>query len=305
MNRIRQNLEGLLQRGRRAVSHADQRLGGVPSLLKATFDSYNAHDGTFISAALSYFFFFSLFPLVLAVITIGSLFLESERARALVVDIILRIVPVFESVIVQNVDLVLSQRGAVSIVVALGFVYAASGLFGALLAVENRIWACPAARPSYVQRLLAIALVLAFTLFFFVAATATTAFQGISDLARQAGLEPQAATTLYSVVSVVGSIVGSGVVFLFIYWKLPATKVYLADAWPAAVAAALAWEGLRQLYAWYLSRFTNYTLIYGSLAAIIGLLSWLYLTAFIFLLGAELSGQIAERRGRGPTSCKR
>lgn len=304
MNRIRQYLEGLLRRGRRAVSRADRRLGRVPSLLKAALDSYNSHDGTFISAALAYYFFFTLFPLILALITIGSLFFESERAKAAVIDIISRAVPVFQNVIVQNVDQVLRQRGAVGILAALGFIYSASGLFGALLAVENRIWACPAARPSYIQRLLAIALVLVFSAFLFLTAMVTTVFETVVDLARRAGLQPQAAMVLYSVTSIIGSAAISAAVFLFIYWQLPATKVYLADAWPAALAAALVWEGVRLLYAWYLSRFTNFSLVYGSLAAIIGLLSWLYLTGFILLLGAELSGQIAERRGRGPTSCK-
>jgi membrane protein len=303
MKRIGQSVGDLIGRARHGLVRVDRRLGGIPSLLKDTFDSYNAHDGTFVSAAIAYYSFFSLFPLVLALIAIGSLFFEAGRAKAAVIDLVSRTVPVFESVIVRNVDLVLAQRGAIGIIATLGFIYSASGLFGALLAVVNRIWRCPAARPSYVQRLLAIGLVLALAAFFFLVAAATTTFQALLGMGGVIGLDAQAVATLYRVVTIASSAVLSAAFFLLLFWKLPATRVCFADAWPAAVAAGLAWEGVRQIYAWYLSRFTNYTLIYGSLAAIIGLLSWLYLTGFIILLGAELSAQIAERRGRGPSVC--
>lgn len=304
MKRITDPLEDLLGRARQTLIRADRRLGRVPSLLKRTFDSYNSHDGTFISAAMAYYFFFTLFPLILAVIAIGSFFVEPARVRNAVIDLVARVVPVFESVIIRNVDLVLAQRGAISIVATLGFVYAASGLFGALLAVVNRIWHCPAVRPSYVQRLLAIALVLGLAFLIFVVAAATTAFEALLGAGGSLSLHSEALMTLYTVASVVGSAAVSSLLLLLVYWKLPATRVEFADAWPAALAAGVAWDGIRQVYAWYLSRFVDYTLVYGSLAAIIGLLAWLYLTGFIFQLGAELSAQIAERRGRGPSACE-
>jgi membrane protein len=303
VKRIRHLLGDLAGKAQQGLARANRRLGGVPFLLKRTFDAYNAHDGTFISAAMAYYFFFTLFPLVLALTAIGSFFVETEEARQSAIEFAARTLPVFEETIARNIDLVLDQRGTIGILATLGLIYAASGLFGMLLTVVNRTWACRGARPSYIQRLLAIALVVVLALLFFAIATATTTFEAMIGTGIVAALGAQATATLYTALSLVLSIIVTSGALLILYWKLPATTVRFADAWPAALAAGVAWEGVRQLYAWYLSRFVDFTLVYGSLAAIIGLLSWFYLTGFIILLGAELSAQIAEDRGRGPSVC--
>ncbi len=303
MRRDRGRLEDLVRAAGHRLEAANRRLGGLPGLFKDTFDSYNAHDGTFVSAAMAYYFFFTLFPLALALIAIGSLFFRTEQAKEQVIDVLLRVIPVSRELITSTIDQVVSQAGAIGILATLGFIYGASGLFGLLLAVVNRTWECPRARPSYIQRLFALGLVFAFAGFIFLVSLATTSFEALSR-AGATGLTPEQGAALYTATSLVGSLLVMAGLFLILFWKLPATRVHFADAWPAASLTAAAWVLVRELYTWYLSRFTNYTLVYGSLAAIIGLLAWFYLTGFIILLGVELSAQIANRRGRGPRQCR-
>jgi len=306
MDRLQRLLRDLLHRSGQALSAANRRLGGIPLLLKRTLDAYNAHDGLFVSTAMAYFFFFSLFPLLLTLIVVGSLFLQTGQARAAVVRLVMQVIPIQADTIIQAIDLALAQRGTITILAIVSLIYSASGLFGVLLTIENRAWHCPAARSSLVQRLLALGLVIAFGVFFFLFALATTAFESLAAIAvANLGLSGQQLATAYVVVSALLSLAITTGLFLLLYWKLPATRVRFADAWPAAVAAGVAWEAARQLYAWYLSRFTNYVLIYGPFATIIGLLVWLNLSAYIILLGAELSVQIAAWRGRGPGACSR
>jgi len=304
MQRMRRRLGDAVRAAEHALAGVDRRLGRIPGLLKASFDSYNAHDGTFVSAAMAYYFFFTLFPLALALIALGSLFFRAEDVRAQVIDLLVRVIPISPEVVAGTINQVVAQAGAVGILATLSFIYAASGLFGALLAVVNRAWECPAGRPSIIQRLLAIGLVFGFAVIFFLISAATTSFEALARM-QLTGLTAEQAAALYTALSVAVSLGITAALFLLLFWKLPATRVHFADAWPAALATAGAWEGVRQLYAWYLSRFTNYTLVYGSLAAIIGLLAWFYLTGFIILLGVELSAAIANRRGRGPAQCKR
>ncbi|HOG46868.1 MAG TPA: YihY/virulence factor BrkB family protein [Anaerolineae bacterium] len=301
MQRLRQRLGDLVRRAGHAAAGINRRLGGIPALLKDTFDSYNAHDGTLVSAAIAYYFFFTLFPLALALIAIGSLFLQAEQAKMQVTAVLVRVIPVAPEIIVGVIDQVVTQAGAIGILATLSFVYGASGLFGLLLTVINRIWACVGVRPSYVQRLLAIGLVFGFAVVVFLVSLATTAFEALSFT----GLTGEAAAAVNRGVSVVGSVFIIGGLFLVLFWQLPATRVRFADAWPAAVATAVVWEAARELYGWYLSRFTRYTVVYGSLAAIIGLLAWFYLVGFMIQLGVELSAQVANRRGRGPAQCER
>jgi membrane protein len=304
MQQLRRRLEELIKAAIHILVAIDRRLVGIPGLLKDTFDSYNAHDGLFLSAAMAYFFFFTLFPLALALVAISSLFFQTDLARQQVTDLFARVVPISRELIVGIINQVVAQAGAIGILATLGFVYSGSGLFGVLLAVVNRVWQCPAARPSYIQRLLAIGLVFAFAVVVFLISFVTTALEAASRT-RLRGLPAEVAAGLFTGVSLLASLAITAALFTILFWKLPATRVYFADAWPAAVLTALAWEAARQLYAWYLARFANFTLVYGSLAAIIGLLAWFNLTGFIILMGAELSAQIANRRGRGPAQCQR
>ncbi len=303
MDRIRESLSRLGKMASAALARINERLGGIPLLLKRTIDSYNAHDGFFVGAAMAYYFFFALFPLILALIVIGSYFLGTQQARQATVRLISAAVPVLQSAVVASIDQVLAQRGTITILATLGFIYAASGLFGVMLVVVNRAWHSEGRRSLPVQQALAVALVVVFALFYFLYFAATTAFAAAgASAARFLGLSPATLATLFAGISVLASFIISAALFLVLYWKLPAARVEFADAWPAAVATAVAWELIRTFFTWYLSRFTRFNLVYGSFAAIIGFLTWLYLTGYIIQLGAELSAQIANRRGRGPES---
>jgi len=61
-----------------------------------------------------------------------------------------------------------------------------------------------------------------------------------------------------------------------------------------ALFATLAWLGGSALLSWYLASFANYDATYGSLGAGIGLMMWLWMTAIVVLVGAELNSKIDE-----------
>lgn len=58
------------------------------------------------------------------------------------------------------------------------------------------------------------------------------------------------------------------------------------------------------LLSWYLSNFANYTATYGSLGAAIGLVTWMWLSAIIVLVGAELNSEIERQAARGAAQVK-
>ncbi len=75
------------------------------------------------------------------------------------------------------------------------------------------------------------------------------------------------------------------------------------ELWPGTAAALAAWLGLNWLYAEYVERFAHYSLLYGSIGAVIVLLIWLNMTAMVLILGAEFNGTLLslrnEREKRG------
>lgn len=64
---------------------------------------------------------------------------------------------------------------------------------------------------------------------------------------------------------------------------------------PGSALATLVWIAATFAFGFYVSRFGNYNATYGSLGAVIVFLTWLYLSAYILLLGAELNS-VLERR---------
>jgi membrane protein len=67
------------------------------------------------------------------------------------------------------------------------------------------------------------------------------------------------------------------------------------------IAATAAWLASSMLLSWYLANVANYNAIYGSLGAVIGLMMWMWVSALVILLGAELDAELerldAKRMG--------
>jgi membrane protein len=68
-----------------------------------------------------------------------------------------------------------------------------------------------------------------------------------------------------------------------------------------SVFAASAWLGVSSLLSWYLSNIANYDATYGALGAVAGLMMWMWLSAMVVLVGAELNSEIEHQTSRDST----
>lgn len=71
---------------------------------------------------------------------------------------------------------------------------------------------------------------------------------------------------------------------------------------PGSLIATLLWLGGTGAFAFYAANLTNYSATYGSLSAVIVLQFWLWLSAYVFLLGAELNSQLERRTAKDTTT---
>ena len=84
-----------------------------------------------------------------------------------------------------------------------------------------------------------------------------------------------------------------------LYRFLPNRQLDLFEVLPGAVLAVVVWLAVGSLYSWYLQNLGRFTLTYGSLGGIVATLLFFYITALIFIFGAEVNA--ARRRLRGAT----
>lgn len=64
---------------------------------------------------------------------------------------------------------------------------------------------------------------------------------------------------------------------------------------PGATLATAMWFGVTMLFGWYLQRYADYSIIYGSLGVSIALLVWMYMVSLVILIGAEFNAMIYPR----------
>jgi membrane protein len=87
-----------------------------------------------------------------------------------------------------------------------------------------------------------------------------------------------------------------------LYWIGPSRR---PARWPwvvpGATVAALFWAIVSGGFSWYVSTLANYTATYGSLSAVIVFLTWLWLSATVILLGAELNAELEYQTARDTT----
>jgi membrane protein len=81
-----------------------------------------------------------------------------------------------------------------------------------------------------------------------------------------------------------------------LYWIGPSRKA-ARFIWvlPGAMLAALLWAAASALFSWYVTRLGNYASSYGSLATVVVFMTWLWLSASVILLGAELNAELEHQ----------
>ena len=250
-----------------------------------------------MAAGVAYYALFSLFPLLIGLIAILSTFVDSEDAQTRIAEIAASYLPGSSELIVGNVDTVFRLRGALGVFAILGLLWSGSAVFGAVTRAVNRAWDVHRDRPFYISKPRQLAMALGVGLLFLLSLTAATFVRFASDLV-EAGL-PQLSfmaasggQVLFQAISLLFTLP----IFLLMYKLIPNTKTYWRYIWPGAVVGALLFEASKNLFIFYLNRFTSFESVYGSLAPVVVLLLWTYISSFLVIFGAELSSEYGRLR---------
>lgn len=81
-----------------------------------------------------------------------------------------------------------------------------------------------------------------------------------------------------------------------IYFLAPNMRQRFTSTLPGALVAIGSWFASSYVLAYYLNHWANYSRLYGGMGALIGLMLWMYITALVILIGAELNAEIGKRR---------
>jgi membrane protein len=276
---------GLFNRLIASVDRFQQRhpVLGFPLAVR---QKYAEDQGGFLSASVTYYAFFSIFPLLLVLVTLLGYALQGDPGlQHRVLTSALADFPVIGPQLQTNIH---SLRGSVA-ALAVGIGVALWAGTGVALALENaldHIWGVPIRRRTNpllgrLRALLWIASIGALTL---IGTTLGTA---------------SGAVTYGPAVRGAALLVSLGIdiaVFLVVFRVLTSHSPSWRDVLPGALVAGAAWAVLQVAGGYIVEhQIRHASSTYGVFAIVIGLLSWLYLAANVTLMSAEINVVAARR----------
>jgi membrane protein len=295
--RMQKYLDPWRKRGQDLYGRTNQRLGGIPEILRDALVQFNKARGAEAAASMAYFSIFSLFPLLLSIIAISSLFLESQRIQLQVQELVRLVFPVAPGLIVDNINEVLNERTAFGLTGAVGLVWAATAVFTTLFRNINRAWLRAEPLNVLKARLVGVLFIITLVVVLFLVRIGSALFNLVPELAYLFGENGLLnGGPLYALLSFFVPMTITFLIFLAIYRWVPNAHVLWSEAFWGALLAALGWEISTNIFTWLLTAgMANYQVVYGSLGGIIALLFWIYLNSMIVIFSAHLSAAIARK----------
>lgn len=256
--------------------------------------SFFADECPFLAGALAYQIFFALVPLLALVVGALGFVYGDEASSAQLVRLMREVYP---SATDQEVRIIreLVEGRALSLGLGLlGTILGATAIYGSLDSGVAAVLGGGRAR-SFLRQLRA-ALVFVGALAVIAGASFALSYGAAAaqDLLRAIGLSEPARIAIGLLGPLVGLAAGY-VFFLVVYRTVPRTPVPARDARGAALVSALLWEVAKLAFGLF-TRSIGAFAVYGPLAFAAGLLTWIYLTGAIILLGTEV---LKARRWKG------
>jgi membrane protein len=242
-------------------------------------------DSVISAAAIAYFAVFSLFPFTLLSIAAASFTLGSLIDQHLIVQRLEFIAPALGQLVGQNIDEIIRVRGPVSIIAFVSLIWSASTVFYVLTGTLNVIWGIGRGHRVWKRRGLSILYVLMFIgpILILASFVDTLTANFLTWMPDQINRIISSTSFGFVILLDIG-------LFMVVYLMLPHAGSSWRELFPGAIAAGLLWELAKKTFLFFISTYISVSnLIYGSVAALIAILTWAYLSGLIFLFGAYLN----------------
>jgi membrane protein len=271
--------------------------------LRRTIKDAIADDIPSLAAELAYYFFLSLFPALLFLISLASFF-PVEHLMDEIVAYLGRVAPpdVIKFILEQIQQISQSKNGGILTFAFLFTIWSTSSAMGSIINTLNRAYDIEESRPWWKVRLIAIGLTIGVAIFILVSFALIIAGPALAErLADVLGLG-WAFVLAWKILQwpVVLALAITGIAI--VYYFAPDAEQDWVWITPGAALATILWVAVSLGFKVYLANWGNYNETYGALAGVMILLLWFYLSAMAILVGAELNAEIehASPYGKAP-----
>ena len=251
----------------------------------------------FMCASISFYAFFSLFPLLLGLIMIFSIFLGIQGFEQTLIDSLKNVIPIFDEqddeFLKSFFDSLTSNRLATSTLAGIGLHFASSAVFGTIRKSINFIWEIDKKRTFFQERRIDFSMLFIASFLLISSFVLTTGLSFLSELVSITFPDsPLIDQNIWNRLALLVPPLLTFLVFIICYWWLPNIELSFFSVFPAAILATLAEEINKMIFILYLRNFSGISgSIYGGVSAIIVLMAFIYLSSIILLIGAQISAR--------------
>ena len=271
--------------------------------LVGLYDRVDSNHDFLAASALAFSLFVCVIPLVLLAMAVVGIMFEQPDIVQDISTLIDRAIPYqayadyVKELVLQRIAEFRGYKSVAGILGTVGILLAASGLFSSLRTILNRVFRVPTGEPIWIGKLRDLGLIFLVLLFFLL----TTLLLPAWDIARGLAdewqfLERLRVSTLWNYLFEFLSFILTMLIFAAVYFFVPFRRppkriILFSAAW-----AAFLWLFAQQLFGLYITYVVTLRQIYGAYFLLIVVAFWVYYTAFVCILGAEIGQLFRERR---------
>jgi membrane protein len=269
--------------------------------LKRSGKGFSRDNLTDWAAALTYYAVLSLFPAIIALISILGLVVDPATITRVITDVVSSLGPksavdTFKGPIEQ----ISSNKSGALLGLVFGIataLWTASGYVGAFMRASNAIYGREEGRPFYILR--PVQLAVTFVLVMMAALVVLSLIISgpvASAIGNAVGLG-DTAVTVWNIAKWPVLVLMVMLMLAVLYWPAPNAK-QPGFRWvsPGAVLAVIIWIVASAAFAFYVANFGSYNKTYGTLAGVIAFLVWMWITNLAVLFGAEVNAELERSR---------
>ena len=253
-------------------------------------------NGASLSASISFYTFFSLFPLLLGLIAVFSLVGPGiDGMEEKLIEALREQIPVLaeadDEFLGNFFESISKGRGVGSIIAIIGLFWVSQQVFSSIRKNINIIWGIDKTRPFFKERIIDLALMFGASTLLLVSVFISGFLVFIEDLTKIILPEtPDIIPVLWKQLALFLPWIFTFIVFLVLYWWLPNVKVKFKEVWLTSLLGAIAFEISKFVFIFYLRNMSGMASnIYGGVSTIIVLMIFIYVSSIILLVGAMLT----------------
>jgi membrane protein len=268
-------------------------------VLKRTIKEFSEDNLTDWAAALTYYGILSIFPALIALVSVLGLI--GQSATQPLIDNISAVAPgpakeIFTNAI-ENLQKSQGAAGVLFVVGIAGALWSASGYVAAFMRASNSIYDIEEGRPIWKTAPVRVVVTIVMLTLVIISAVAVAVTGGLAKQVGNVIGVGDTAVTVWDIAKWPVLLLIVSFMFAFLYWAAPNVK-HPKFRWisPGGVLAVLVWIIASAGFAFYVANFGSYNKTYGALGGVITFLVWLWISNIAVLLGAEFNAEL--ERGR-------